>query len=111
MILRSTPPPFDSRLIVLIDAAAAVAPHGWNSPANYTARTIRSIDARLADWQSGNLRWCYVEEIPALVASDAREDSAAAPGLASELSAARERIAALETSAAQAVAALKQTSP
>lgn len=35
----------------------------------------------------------------------------ASPGLASELSAARERIGALETSVAQAVAAIKQTSP
>ena len=111
MILRSTPPPFDSRLVVLVDSASAVTPQGWNSPANYAVRTIRSLDARLADWQSGNLRWCYVEEVPALVASDAREDSAGSPGLASELSAARERIAALETSAAQAIAALKQTSP
>lgn len=42
---------------------------------------------------------------------DAREDSSGAPGFISELSAARERIAALETSAAQAIAALKQTSP
>lgn len=111
MILCSTPPPFDSRLVVLFDSSAAVAPQGWNSPANYAVRTIRSLDARLADWQSGKLRWCYVEEIPALVASDAREGSAGTPGLASELSAARERIAALETSAAQAIAALKQTSP
>lgn len=60
---------------------------------------------------AGANSYASVEEVPALVASDAREDSAVAPGLASELSAARERIGALETSVAQAVAALKQTSP
>lgn len=111
MILRSTPPVFDARLIVLFALDSAVAPQGWNSPANYAVRTVRAFDLKAADWPSGNLRWCYVEDVPALVASDAREDSAGAPGLVSELSAASERIAALETSAAQAIAALRHTTP
>lgn len=112
MILRYTPPPFDSRLIALFDSAAAVAPQGWNSPANYAVRTIRSLDARLADWQSGTLRWCYVEGVPALVESDARESVQIFDSeILEKLQAAEKRIAALETSAAQAIAALKQASP
>jgi len=116
MILRATPPPFDSRLIVLINAgettATAKGVMAMYAPKpEYVARTIEARFTNCADWQPGKLRWCYVEEVPALVASDARADSAGAPGLVSELSAARDRIAALETPAAQAIAALKQTSP
>lgn len=96
MILRATPPVFDSRLIVLLNAgettATAKGVMAMYAPRpEYVARTIEARFTNCADWQPGKLRWCYVEDVPALVASDAREDSSGAPGFISELSAARER--------------------
>ena len=110
-LLRTTPPPFDSRLIVLIDWSVARAPQGWASPAHYTARTLQARDTKAANWAPGALAWCYVEEVPALVASLTTPAAESDPALRSDLAAARERIAALETSSAQAIAALKQASP
>ena len=96
-ILRSTPPPFDKRLIVMLNREYATAPQGFASLAAYTARTLPAWDAKLANWASGKLSWCYVEEVPALMDAIANPPAAADPSLCSELAAARERIAALES--------------
>lgn len=109
-LLRTTPPPFDKRLIVVLDRECATAKQGFASSAHYTARTLPAWDAKLADWESGHLSWCYVEEVPALVDSMLSPAAESDPALRSELSAAREQIAALESvidTIAKAAAAIR----
>ena len=105
-ILRTAPPPFDNRLIVMLNREFATAKQGFASLAAYTARTLPAWDAKLADWQSGKLSWCYVEEVPALVDLALAPPATSDTALRSELSAAREQIAALETRIAAARNAL-----
>lgn len=70
-ILRSTPPPFDKRLIVMLNREYATAQQGFASLAAYTARTVPACDTKHAPWNNGELFWCYVEEVPILIAGQA----------------------------------------
>lgn len=106
-ILRNTPPAFDLRLIALFDCAVARAPQGWASPASYTVRTLQARDTKAADWTAGKLTWCYVEDIPELVAAALNPAAESDSGLHSELAAKNECIAALERKIAAAKADLQ----
>ena len=108
-MLRSLPPPFDARLIVLIDPRAATAQRGFASPALYAVRVVPARDTRAADWAAGQLRWCYVDELPALIGSlDLATGAAALPAPdTAQLDALRAQVATLEGKIATAAAALR----
>lgn len=105
-MLRTLPPKFDSRLIVLIDPSVARDRQGYASPANYTVRTVPARDTRSANWAAGTLRWCYVEEVPDIIASlDLAAGATAVDESAAEEM--REKISQLESKIANAVASLQ----
>lgn len=102
----STPPALDRRMIVLFSAAAAVAPQGaWMSPAFYAVRVVQARDCAQVDWAA--VRWCYVEDLPALLAAiDTPVPAGAATELQASLAAATTKATALEQKIGQALAIL-----